>query len=595
MKRIKTWITAICAAAMLVSFPAGANGYDESWNDAADTLAYVTAVEDQQAMAADAQASCLYYALLSTAGSYCMKYNGLDAEKANFSEQALIDRMGLSSNFGAVLYDAARYELGERCYITGIEDLSKRGADYIKEKIKENGAVTAAIALPADGLENAAYFNEATSAFYCPAGACDPALNHAVSIVGWSDAFSYKDFNNDMMPKIGGAWLCKNSYGTAFGMDGYFWLSYEHPLLYAAAIEVSQMKTVRRVTGTDALPRSLRRVGGVGFRVTAARFAAEIEVLLDGKTAVTATRNLQPGYVFLPLARPLWAGKLEVKINGETVPAPLLNCYFVSGRTPLAPSAPAPDPAWNTPVEQLTFSTRTGKPRARSFDAWDNRIEHPVTLSAVDNWYYITPKDGTVFSDQIEIKMQTSDVRNGKTLTPIPAAQADPGDNTQVILLPDGRLKLYHYGPALGAYATGLQLSVDSKGALEDDVKVMIGDSAADHARVTVERYVAAQGEDSAAFSLDHRGTPVAAAPETGCYYAVLTVSGFYADAEQFSVEINGQRCTFDFAADGSTLTVGVVIEIPPVEATGFASVAIPMTLFINFFKAIGNLIASML
>ncbi|MBR2730657.1 MAG: C1 family peptidase [Clostridia bacterium] len=595
MKRLKKWIAVICTAALLVSVPAVANGYEECWNDTAENPTFVTAVEDQRALAADAQASCLYYALLSTAGSYCIKNVGLDAEKANFSEQALIELMGLSSNFGAVLYDAARFELGNHCYITGVEDLSKRGVDYIKKKVKENGAVTAAISLPAGGLENKTFFNEKTKAFYCPAKECDSALNHAVSIVGWSDTFSYEEFNEDWMPDFGGAWLCKNSYGTDFGIGGYFWLSYDHPIIYAAAIEVSQMKTVRCVTGTDALPRSLRRVGGVGFRVTAPRFSAEIEVLLDGKAAVTAMRNLQPGYVFLPLERPLWCSNLEVIINGETVPSPLLNCYFVSGGSPLAPSAPDPDFAWNMTVEQLTFSTKSGKPRAHSFDAWDNRIEHPVTLSAVDNWYYITPKDGTEFSDQIEIRMETSDVRNGQTLTPIPAAQADPSDNTQVILLPDGRIKLYHYGPALGAYATGLQLSVDSKGALEDAVKVMIGESAAEHARVTVERYVAAQGEESAAFSLDHRGTPVTAAPETGSYYAVVTVNGFYADAEQFSVEINGQRCTFDFEADGSTLTVGVVIEIPPVEATGFASIVIPMMLFINLFKAFGNVIASML
>lgn len=48
--------------------------------------------------------------------------------------------------------------------------------------------------------------------------------NHAVTIVGWDDSFPAAHFKKK--PKGDGAWLCKNSWGTHDGEDGYFWLSY---------------------------------------------------------------------------------------------------------------------------------------------------------------------------------------------------------------------------------------------------------------------------------------------------------------------------------------------------------------------------------
>ena len=48
--------------------------------------------------------------------------------------------------------------------------------------------------------------------------------NHAVTIVGWDDNFSKNNFK--VTPEGDGAWLFKNSWGTEYGDEGYYWLSY---------------------------------------------------------------------------------------------------------------------------------------------------------------------------------------------------------------------------------------------------------------------------------------------------------------------------------------------------------------------------------
>jgi len=73
-----------------------------------------------------------------------------------------------------------------------------------------------------------AYLNPATAAYYCN----DPQArsNHEVVVVGWDDAYSASNFS--IPPPGDGAFIVKNSWGTSWGDDGFFYLSYYDEVVY---------------------------------------------------------------------------------------------------------------------------------------------------------------------------------------------------------------------------------------------------------------------------------------------------------------------------------------------------------------------------
>lgn len=79
------------------------------------------------------------------------------------------------------------------------------------------------------------FYKPTTRAYYQPPAAADasPGGGHAVTIVGWNDNYSKTNFKTT--PAGNGAWLVKNSWGTAWGNGGYFWVSY-YDKWFASAI-----------------------------------------------------------------------------------------------------------------------------------------------------------------------------------------------------------------------------------------------------------------------------------------------------------------------------------------------------------------------
>lgn len=94
--------------------------------------------------------------------------------------------------------------------------------DAIKEAILKYGGLYASY------YHSAGYLNSKTNAYYDPYTGNG---NHAITVVGWDDNYSKNNFYTT--PAGDGAFIVKNSWGSSWGDNGYFYISYYDRVLFA--------------------------------------------------------------------------------------------------------------------------------------------------------------------------------------------------------------------------------------------------------------------------------------------------------------------------------------------------------------------------
>lgn len=120
--------------------------------------------------------------------------------------------------------DTLRYKTA--FYMTDANCYDGAALEDIKSALMTSGALEASFYTNNDFL----YENADGTYGYYQREKTNADANHCVTIIGWNDNYPKENFG-DTPPERDGAWLIANSYGTDYGQNGYFWLSYEEASL----------------------------------------------------------------------------------------------------------------------------------------------------------------------------------------------------------------------------------------------------------------------------------------------------------------------------------------------------------------------------
>ena len=232
-------------------------GYGYSFNYDENALIAADTAENVKALPASYDLRSRYrMSAIRNQGRYgtCWAFGALTAMESALLPEATysfsVDHMSMSNSFKMTQFDGGEYTMGmaylaawqgpvyeaDDPYGDGASDDTLNAVKHVQEMrviaskdiaaIKEavfkyGGVQTSLYSSMVNGAGSSSYYNSNTNS-YCYIGTAKP--NHEVVIIGWDDNYSKGNFS---VPLEGdGAFICQNSWGTEFGDNGVFYVSY---------------------------------------------------------------------------------------------------------------------------------------------------------------------------------------------------------------------------------------------------------------------------------------------------------------------------------------------------------------------------------
>ncbi len=153
--------------------------------------------------------------------------------------------------------------------------------DDIKWGVFLHGGVSTSIyANVSSSLGSSSYYNSKTNA-YCYRGS--NSANHDVVIIGWDDNYASSNFSNSVPGD--GAFICQNSWGSDFGDEGVFYVSYYDANIGYQAVSYAKIENTDNYDFVDQMDLC-GWTGQIGYSKSDAWAAAVYES--DKKSLINA-------------------------------------------------------------------------------------------------------------------------------------------------------------------------------------------------------------------------------------------------------------------------------------------------------------------
>lgn len=124
-------------------------------------------------------------------------------------------------------------------HVQEVQIIKEKNIDKIKEAVFLHGAVQSSIYTSMRSQKSRSSYYNKEEAAYCYNG--DEQQNHEIIIIGWDDAYPKENFNVEV--EGNGAFICQNSWGTEFGKEGIFYVSYYDTHIGSQSVVYTQVES----------------------------------------------------------------------------------------------------------------------------------------------------------------------------------------------------------------------------------------------------------------------------------------------------------------------------------------------------------------